>query len=70
MHTILLMLQYLAIIFREKQIAVHIAFQNTVHGSIFREKHIAVHTAFQNKVHGSIFRAYMILKYSTRLPCI
>ena len=35
--------------------AVHIAFQNTVHGSFFREKQTAVHIAFQTTVHGSFF---------------
>ena len=34
---------------------VHIAFQNTVHGSFFREKQTAVHIAFQTRVHGSFF---------------
>ena len=43
-------------IFREKQTAAHIAFQNIAHCSIFREQQTAVHIAFQNIVHGSIFR--------------
>ena len=46
-------------------IAVHIAFQNIVHGSIFREKQTgsistekqaAVHITFQNTVHSCFFR--------------
>ena len=43
--------------------AVHIAFQNIVHGSIFIEKQTAVHIAFQNTVHD-------IFLEKNRLLCI
>ena len=69
-------IQYTAVFVREKQTAVHVAFQNRVNGRFFSEKQTAVHIAFQDTVHGSFCQrktdchAYSILKYSTRLPCI
>ena len=51
--------------FREKQTAVHIAFQNTVHGSFFREKQTAVHIVLE-----SIARGYRAQRHGVYVESI